>query len=60
MIVTSFNDITTSCHASGRGYIRKACMSLQAVIWVFGAEHFSHLQGGHQPSAMAVMVPLME
>ena len=35
-------------------------MSLKAVIWVFGAEHFSQLLGGHQPSAVAVPVPLME
>ena len=60
MIVTAFNDITMFAHASGRRYIRKACTSLQTVIWVFGTEHFSQLLGGHQPSAMAVSVPLVE
>ena len=60
MIVTSFNDVTMFTHASGRGYIRKACTSLKAVIWVFGTEHFGQLLGGHQPSAAAVLVPLME
>ena len=60
MIVTLFNDVTTFAHASRRGYIRKAHTNLQAVIWVFGTEHFSQLLGGHQPSAMALLVPLME
>ena len=45
--MTSFSDITTLAHAFGRGYISKACMSLWAVIWVFGTEHFSQLLGGH-------------
>ena len=34
MIVMSFNDVTMVAHASGRGYIRKTCMSIKAVIWV--------------------------
>ena len=63
-IVMSFNDVTMFAHASGRGYgrgyIRKACMSVGAVVWVFGTEHFSQLLGGHQPSVMAVLVPLVE
>ena len=58
--MTSFNDVTMFAHASGRGYIRKACMSLGAVIWDFGTEHFRQLLGGHQPSTLAVLVPLME
>ena len=33
MIVTSFNDITTFVHASGRGCIWKVCMSLKADVW---------------------------
>ena len=60
MIVMSFNDVTMFAHAFGRGYIRKACMSLRAVVWVFGTEHFSQLLGGHQPSAAALLVPLVE
>ena len=60
MIVTSFNDITTFAQASGREYIRKVHTSLKAVIWVFGTEHFGQLLGGLQPSATAVLVPLME
>ena len=44
----------------GGGYKRKACMNLKAAVWVFGTEHFGQLLGGHQPSAMAVLVPLME
>ena len=60
MIVISFNDITTFAHASRRGYIRKVCTSLEAVIWVFGAECFGQLLGGPRPSAAAVAVPLME
>ena len=60
MIVMSFNDVTIFSHASGRGYIRKACTSLQAVIWVFGTECFSQLLGGQSPSILAVSVSLME
>ena len=60
MIVTSFNDLATFAHASGRGYIRKMHTNLWAVIWVFGTECFSQLLGGHQPSAMPVLVPLLE
>ena len=60
MIVMSFNDVTTFAHASGRGYIRKAHKNLWAVVWVFGTECFGQLLGGHQPSAMALLVPLME
>ena len=60
MIVMSFNDVTMFAHASWRGYIRKACTSLGAVVWVSGAEHFGQLPGGHQPSVTAVLVPVME
>ena len=58
--MTSFNDVTMFACASGRGYIRNACMSLGAVIWVFGTEHFGQLLGGNQPSTLAVSVPLVE
>ena len=60
MIVTPFNDITMFACASGRGYIRKVHMNLYAVVWVSGTEWFGKLLGGHQPSAAAVSVPLME
>ena len=35
-------------------------MSLRAVIWVLGTEHFGQLIGGHQPSILAILEPLME
>ena len=44
----------------GGAYIRKVYMSLGVVIWVFGTEHFGQLLGGHQPSTLAVLVPLVE
>ena len=47
-------------HAFGWEYIRKPHTNLWAVIWDFGTEQFSQLLGGHQPSAMAVLLPLME
>ena len=31
-----------------------------AVVWVFGTEWFGQLLGGHQPSAVAVSVFLIE
>ena len=46
-------------HLAGE-YIRKVCMNLQAVVWVFGIECFSQFLGGHWPSLSAVSVPLME
>ena len=41
-------------------YIRKACTSLRAVIWVSGTEHFGQLIGGHRPSTLAILLPLVE
>ena len=35
-------------------------MSLEAIIWVFGAEHSGSLLRSHQPSVMATLVPLVE
>ena len=60
MIMMSVIDITTFAHASGRGYIRKSCTSLWAVVWVSGTKHFSQLLGGHWPSTLAVLVPFIE
>ena len=47
-ILTSFSDIIIAqlMHL-GIGYNRKACMSLRAVIWVFGAKWLGELLGGH-------------
>ena len=38
-IMTSFSDVTNVIlmHRVG-GYIKRACMSLEAIVWVFGAE----------------------
>ena len=35
-------------------------MSLGAVIWVFTAEQLGPLLRSHQPSTLAILVPLME
>ena len=35
-------------------------MSLEAIVWVFGAEHSGNLLRSHQPSAMATSVPPVE
>ena len=35
-------------------------MSLEAVIWAFGAEHSGNLLKSHQPSVTDTLVPLME
>ena len=44
----------------GRGkYIKRAHTSLGAVVWVSGTEQLS-LSTGHQPSTLAISVPLME
>ena len=56
----SFGDITIITHAIGRGkYIRRANSSFGAVIWVSGTEWLGHLLS-HQPSTLAILVPLME
>ena len=48
-------------HATGGGnYIREASMSLRAVVWVFGTEQLGQLLRSHQPSTLAILVPLME
>ena len=46
-------------HRVGR-YIRRAHMSLKAIVWVFGAEHSGNLLRSHWPSVAATSVPLME
>ena len=43
----------------GGEYIRKACLSLGAVIWVSGTERLGPLLS-HGPSTLAISVPLME
>ena len=60
MIVTSSNDVTVIAHAIGGGKsIRKAILGLRAVVWVYGTEWLGSLLS-HQPSAPAILVPLME
>ena len=60
MIVTSSNDITVISHAIWGGkYIRKAISNLRAVIWVSGTEQLGLLVS-HQPSTLAILVPLVE
>ena len=41
-------------------YIRRACMSLGAIVWVFGAEHSGNFLRSHQCFVTATSVPLME
>ena len=61
MIVTLFYDVIMISHAVGGGkYIRKVSMSLGAVIWVSGTEWLGQLPRSHQPSTLAISVPLME
>ena len=38
----------------------KVSMSLGAVVWVSGTERLGQLLRSHQPSTLAVSVPLME
>ena len=61
MIVTSFSDIRNIMlmHRVG-GYLRRVHMSLEAVVWVFGAEHSGNLLRSHQPFVIATLVPLVE
>ena len=60
-ILTSFSEvIITQLMHLGIGYKRKVCKSLRAVIWVSGTEQLGQLLGSHQPSTLAVSVPLME
>ena len=60
-IVMLFSDVTNVMlmHRVG-GYIRRACMSLEAVVWVFGDEHSGNLLRSHWPSIAATLVPLVE
>ena len=61
MIMMSFYDVTMISHAIGGGkYIRKVSSSLRAVIWVSGTEWLGQLLKSHQPSTLAILVPLME
>ena len=61
MIVTSFSDVmNVMLMHRVEGYIRRACMSLGAIVWVFGAEHSANLLRSHQPSVTATSVPLIE
>ena len=48
MTLMSFGDIIGAWLMHwGKGYKRKVCKSLRAVIWVFGTEHFGQLLRGH-------------
>ena len=38
----------------------EASMSLRAVIWVFRTEWLGQLLRSHQPSTLAILVPLVE
>ena len=60
MIVMSLSDVTVITHATGGGkYIRKVSSSFGDVIWVSGTEWLGPLLS-HQPSTLAILVPLME
>ena len=60
MIVTSLDDITMIGHAIWGGkYIRRAHSSFGAGVWVSGTEWLGLLLS-HQPSTLAILVPLME
>ena len=60
MIVMSLDDITMIAHAIWGGkYIRRAHSGFGAVVWVSGTECLGLLLS-HQPSTLAISVPLME
>ena len=60
-ILMSFSDVIMALLVHlGIWYKRKACKSLRAVVWVSGTEQLGQLLGGHQPSTLAISVPLME
>ena len=57
----SFGDVTIFLFMHlGIGYKKKACTSLGAVIWLSETEWLGQLLKGHQPSTLAISVPLME
>ena len=59
-IVMSLHDVTMIAHAIWGGkYIRRAHSSFRAVIWVSDTEWLGLLLS-HQPSTLAILVPLME
>ena len=61
LIVMSFYDVHKDLsYYWGGNYIRKVSTSLGAVVWVFGTEWLGQLLGSHQPSTLAISVPLME
>ena len=61
MIMMSFSDGTNiMLMHKGGGYIKRVQTSLEAIIWVFGAEHSGNLLRGHQPSVAVTSVPLVE
>ena len=48
MIMMSFSDVTNvmlTCRVEG--YIRRAHMSFEAIVWIFGAEHSCTLLRSH-------------
>ena len=60
-ILTSVGDvIIVLLMHQGIGYKRKVHKSLGAVVWVSGTEQLDQLLGGHWPSTLAIVVPLME
>ena len=61
MILMSFGDVIIFLLMHlGRRYKRKACKSLGTVIWFSGTKRLGQLLRGHQPSTLAISVPLME
>ena len=60
-ILMSFGDIIIfQLMHLGIGYKRKVHKSLRAVVWASGTEWLGQLLRGHQPSTLALLVPLME
>ena len=60
-ILMSFGDLIIALLMHlGIGYKRKVHKSLGAVVWDSGTEQLGQLLEGHQPSTLAILVPLME
>ena len=57
VILWCHNDL--SCYGGGN-CIREASKSLRTVVWVFGNEWLGQLLRSHQPSTLAISVPLVE